>query len=532
MLYLLSHYIYITTILFICLSATIVRAGEIHDAAAAGDLNKVRALIEADPTLLESKDNDGNTPLISACFAPPSFIPKVAVANFLIDKGANVNAKNNWGGTPLYVAISDFNLMQRLIAKGAEVNVKAFVGITPLHQAASSGNLKVAKLLIDHGADLNARSTDGTVLHQIINQKSKSNVEMAKLLLESGTKLQEFSFGNTELHLAAMKGLADLVPLLVKHGADVNAVNDYNHTALYYAAKHGYRKAADALIAAGAKENEIVETNYGKAPQLAEMLREGEVYLWCLGGLSPATGYAVKTKDHLLIFDPSGIDESPEAGLANGFLNPNELAGQKITILLTRPRRFGPSVSELAKAMPGADFVLSFKPTNGNDGSSAIPPYRLATPNESFSVGGIQVHTIRATGQQYIGIGRDNGLGYLVEADGVKIFHAGLHASDNNPSNVAKYRKEIDFLKPFGPIDIAILPIRCRHMVYFEYQPHLYLLDRLSPKAIYLIGDDLVTEEHRKCVEVLRARNIPVRYPEGGIAMGERFHFLRDSIQK
>ena len=44
-----------------------LRAGEIHDAAAAGDLNKVRTLIQTDSTLLESKDNDGNTPLITAC---------------------------------------------------------------------------------------------------------------------------------------------------------------------------------------------------------------------------------------------------------------------------------------------------------------------------------------------------------------------------------------------------------------------------------------------------------------------------------
>jgi hypothetical protein len=156
----------ITALIFILpvLTAAGLRAGEIHDAAAAGDLNKVRALLEADPTLLESKDNDGNTPLISACFAPPFYIPKVVVANFLIDKGANVNAKNNWGGTPLYVAIKDFDLMQRLVAKGAEVNVKAFGHITPLHVAASSGNLKVAKLLMDHGADLNARSTGETVL--------------------------------------------------------------------------------------------------------------------------------------------------------------------------------------------------------------------------------------------------------------------------------------------------------------------------------------------------------------------------------
>ena len=123
-------------------------------------------------------------------------------------------------------------------------------------------------------------------------------------------------------------------------------------------------------------------------------------------------------------------------------------------------------------------------------------------------------------------------MGYLVEADAVKIFHAGLHFSDNHSSNLAKFREEIDFLKPFGPIDIAILPIKGRHLEALAYEPYLYLIDQLSPRAIYLIGEELVTEEHKKCVEVLRARHIPVFYPEGGIATGERFHFRRERTEQ
>jgi hypothetical protein len=352
---------------------------------------------------------------------------------------------------------------------------------------------------------------------------------MAKLLVESGAKLQEFSFGNTELHLAAMRGFADLVPLLVKHGAQVNAVNEYGHTPLYYAARHGYRKAADALIAAGADGNAIVETDYGKTPQLDATLKEGEAYLWYLGSCAPCDGYAVKTKNHLLIFNPSAIDESPEAGLANGHLNPRELAGQKVTVLMThRPLRIGASFSELAEAMPGADFVFNFKPAAGSAGNSDIPTYRLATSNETFSIGGIQVHTIPAMLQVFF---ESEGLGYLVEADGVRIFHSGLHVSGNEASQVAKYRKEIDYLKPFGPVDIAILPITDRH-ISVAYEPYLYLLDQLAPKASYLAGADIVTDEYRKCASVLRARNVQVGYPEGGIAVGERFHYGQVPTQK
>jgi hypothetical protein len=65
-----------------CLSLTAadLRAGEIHDAAAAGDLNRVKALLQADPKLLESKTAYGETPLMSACLKT-----QIAVADFLID---------------------------------------------------------------------------------------------------------------------------------------------------------------------------------------------------------------------------------------------------------------------------------------------------------------------------------------------------------------------------------------------------------------------------------------------------------------
>ena len=505
------------------LAAGDMHVGEIHDAVTAGDLEKVKALIEADPTLLESKDNNGNTPLMMACKTL-----QVEAANYLIDKGANVNAIGRVGVTPLFCFPSDketpLDLVQRLVDKGADVNAKLRLNRnwTVLVEYVVRRNVKMVKFLLEHGADPSIRDIEGTPLHMAINVKGREDV--AAFLVESGVKLQEFSFGNTELHLVAIRGLADLVPALVKRGADVNAVNEYGHTPLFYAASLGRRKTAEALIAAGADKSAIVETNYGKAPQLTESLQEGEAYLWYLAPKgSPNTGYAVKTRNSLLVFDPRWISDSPAAGLANGYINPNELAAQKITVLIGYQNNL-PDLSGLAKQIPGTNFVLNFKPGVGDEENNDMPPYRLTVAHESFSVGEIQVHTIPACQRLF---GRIEGLGYLVEADGVKIFHAGLHYSDNNPSNVARFRKEIDFLKPFGPIDIAILPIKGRHLEPFAYEPYLYLIDQLSPKAIYLIGEELVTEEPKKCLDVLRARNVPVYYPEGGIAVGERFHYLR-----
>ena len=272
------------------LIATGLRAGEIHDAAAAGDLNKVKALLEAAPALLESTDSDGNTPLITACWGPPANLPQVAVADYLIDKGANINARNTSGGSPLYCALRSVDLMERLISKGADVDVRAYLGLTALHQAASMGRLDAAKLLIDHGADLNARGDWGTILQTLIYRRGDSSAEMVRLLLKSGAKLEPFSCGNTELHIAAVQGSTEMARLLVERGAEVNAVNEDGHTPLYYAARHGHRRTADALIAAGARGSALGEANYGTAPQLTATLKEGEAHLWFLGGSAPGTG--------------------------------------------------------------------------------------------------------------------------------------------------------------------------------------------------------------------------------------------------
>jgi ankyrin repeat protein len=500
-------------------------ASEIHKAVIAGDINKVRFLVDADSSLLELKDNKGRTPLI-LCF--DGFTIQLAIAKFLIEKGANVNAKSNNGLMPMLGASAransyepDFDLIQRLIAKGADVNVKNNRGNTPLLLVASVGDPKVAKLLIDNGADVNACGNGpfgSSVLQNAIIDNS--NEGMSKLLVETGAKLnQKDNFGNTELHLAAMRGFADVIWPLVKHGADINAVNENNHTPLYYAAKYGYRYAADALIAAGANKSTAIETNYGKAPQLSARLKQGEAYLWYVEG-----GYAVKTINHLFLFCGPIVDQSLEAGLANGHLNPKELVDQKITMFAPYPADefFKSFILKVAKRMPEVNWV--FTTPNKKVDSLDIRYYRLIGPNESLYMGDVQIHTIPGV------IGGNQSMAYLVEADKVKVFNGTSYLSTNKASEVEKYHNGIDSLKPFGPIDIAILRVG----THFgnTYEPYLYLIDQLLPKAVYLMGGDnnILYDEYPKCTNLLQTRNIQVKYPETRIA--DRFHYLRDSMQK
>jgi ankyrin repeat protein len=515
----MSHIVKFISILFMTILSlnTALKAEEIHDAIAAGDLNKVKALLEADSALLELKDSNGNTPLNVAC---GGFKKKPAIAKYLIDKGANVNTKNNNGSTPLHgvcsIGISiEIDLVKLLIFRGADINAREIYGGTPLRYAI--GSLDIASFLIEHGADINATSDNNTILHYALT--FCSNDDLSKLLIEKGAKINQIDkFGNTELHIAAMRGFTEVVGILVKHGANINALNKDSHTPLYYAAKHGYRNAADKLIALGADKHTIIEINYGKAPQLSAAIKQNEAYLWYM----KAGGYAVKTKNHLLILSQLNFNSTPEAGLANGQINPDELAGQNICVLTSYPRADFTNTNgdRLTKQIPETKWIFySSKPTEVNKSILDLPSHHLIGPNNNISFEKIKVHATP----------RIPGVGFLFEVDGLKIFDCKSFASTNEASRVEEYQKAIDSLKLFGPIDIVILPVNGH--IWVAYEPYLYLIDKLSPKAVFLTGGEGDPSEYSKCTSFLKARVSQVQYPESKIE-GDRFHYSQDSFQR
>ena len=108
-----------------------------------------------------------------------------------LDSGIDVNAKNQFGGTPLHFAAKQGhkNLAALLISEGADINAKAYDKSTPLHSAVISGYKEVAEQLIVNGADVNAKGYEGsTPLDKAIEFK---NLDTAHLLRKHGGKTSE-----------------------------------------------------------------------------------------------------------------------------------------------------------------------------------------------------------------------------------------------------------------------------------------------------------------------------------------------------
>ena len=122
-----------------------------------------------------------------------------------------------------------------------------------LWHAANNGRLEVMELLLDRGADLDARQNFGyTVLMKVA---FNCQADVLEFLLKRGAdpNIKDES-GRTPLMLAAGLGGTDVVQLLLDKGVDVNAMDENGKTALMYAAKEGRTENVRLLKQAGAEK--------------------------------------------------------------------------------------------------------------------------------------------------------------------------------------------------------------------------------------------------------------------------------------
>ena len=137
-------------------------AGEldVFEAAATGDVERLRALLTADAGLARAFSSDGYTALHYACF-----FGSADAACALVDAGADLEAfatgENRVAPLQSAAAAGNADAARVLLDAGADVNCRGQGSFTPLHSAAQNGDETLARLLLERGADREARLADG-----------------------------------------------------------------------------------------------------------------------------------------------------------------------------------------------------------------------------------------------------------------------------------------------------------------------------------------------------------------------------------
>ena len=137
---------------------------DVFEAAALGRTDRVRELLDADPTFVGAWSPDGFQALHLA-----AFFGHAEVTGLLLERGADpatLSRHEFVKVTPLHSAVAaegaeDLRTVEVLLEAGAPVDARAEGGSTPLHSAAYNGNAAIMKALFDDGADPNVANDDG-----------------------------------------------------------------------------------------------------------------------------------------------------------------------------------------------------------------------------------------------------------------------------------------------------------------------------------------------------------------------------------
>lgn len=172
-----------------------------------------------------------------------------------------------------------------LLDHGAEIDAPDTERERPLELAVDRGEPSIVKLLLSMGADVKSRKDDS--LTGLLRATFAGRTEIVRLLLESGadpdTRAPAFDAGLTSLHVAASYGHREIVSLLIAKGADVNAKAYYGQeTPLHIAAERNRPEIAALLLANGADPNAKERhgrtpwdfAKQGRSPGVAKILRK------------------------------------------------------------------------------------------------------------------------------------------------------------------------------------------------------------------------------------------------------------------
>jgi len=255
-----------------CTAASGAAAGRdsrLVEAVKRQDTQAVQALLNQGVDV-DAPQGDGATALHWAVY-----VDDPALTDLLIRARANVNATNDLGATPLFLACHNANgtIVGKLLTAGAKPNLPiSSTGETPLMTAARAGGLDAVKALLVHGANVNAAETahgqtalmwaaangHPAVVKALVDGGAGVNARsrINRVLVMIGNRPGDFDAGgSTALLFAARRGDVASAKVLVAAGANVDDVTPDKTSVLVFAAHSGQGAFAEYLLDNGADPN-------------------------------------------------------------------------------------------------------------------------------------------------------------------------------------------------------------------------------------------------------------------------------------
>ncbi|WP_264686029.1 MULTISPECIES: ankyrin repeat domain-containing protein [unclassified Wolbachia] len=359
----------------------------LHYAAYNGKLDVVKYFVDEGEVDVNLKDSDGQTALHMA-----SGGGHLDVVGYLASKGADIKAKDKDGKTPLDIAIdrkhdsivkylkqaqlneqllaavkdSDFNEVQGLVNRGANVNAKDKDGKTPLHYASCSvHHLGMVKYLISKGADIDVKDNSGRtpedeerytnsdtmrqvfmqahldkeLLLTVKNEKDlktisdliakdiddrthggfyytwSGNLGTVEFLVSKDVSVNATDkYGCTLLHWAALKGHSDIAKFLVDKEANVNAKDILGRTPIHFAVMNNHKDIQDVYgrgstyTTAESSDEEVIQLFLMRGASINEADKNGEtpLHLASWGGHLDTLQHLINNGANISTKDSSG----------------------------------------------------------------------------------------------------------------------------------------------------------------------------------------------------------------------------------